>query len=168
VVADKMVPALATQAAAEAAHNFAGLYTASDQNSTLTLSVDTSGTSAPGLVISSWISNGTDVLSWLGRLSGAGPYRLVSSITPTKISTAGNTRKVAFRMVNAVDAPSSDKSLRTELFTRSGIADADWENVDTLTYYGIGLSLFVMDIGCDGRAVSVTPAAYRTKLARST
>jgi hypothetical protein len=158
LIADKLVPALAAQAAAEAARNFAGVYNATHLNSSLTLSLDPSVTGPPGLVISSWISNGTNVLPWLTKLTGSGPFRLVPSVVQNKWKT----KEVTFRMVNSVDAPSPDES--RGLFT--GFASEDWLSVDQLTYYGAGLSLFVAEVGCSGKAKSITPAAYRDKLIR--
>jgi hypothetical protein len=40
--------------------------------------------------------------------------------------------------------------------------------VDADTYYGAGLSLFVFDVGRDGKAMAVTIPAYRVTLPRST
>lgn len=166
MVVDKLVPALEAQAAVEAVQNFAGVYAASpavDINSSLALSVNISETAPPGLVITSWISNGTDVLPWLARLTGAGPFRLVPSIADTAAGTTKTSRQIAFRMINDVDAPSQDMN---GLFSAAAL-QSEWLNVDASTYYGVGLSLFVIHVGCDGKAKSVSPAAYRIRLDRS-
>ena len=58
-----VIPALESQAAAEAAQKLAGTYisTSSNLNSSVTLSVDPSR--GAGLLVTSWISNGTDMFS---------------------------------------------------------------------------------------------------------
>ncbi|KAL6812640.1 Aldehyde/histidinol dehydrogenase [Trichoderma camerunense] len=93
IIINSLIPSLAAQAAAEAEHRFAGFYYSEDcsLNSSLTLTVNQSTTAAPGLVISSWISNGTDVLESLTPTTGPGPWRLLPSISD---SAHG---KVAFR-----------------------------------------------------------------------
>jgi CubicO group peptidase (beta-lactamase class C family) len=169
MMVDKMVPSLAAQAAVEAANKFAGVYTAPAAmklNSSLVLSVNLSETAAPGLVISSWISNGTDVLPWLAKIAGPGPFRLVPSISGIADGATGTPTQIALRMVGDVDVISP--AMPTGLFSGPSLLTGDWLNVDASTYYGVGLSLFVMDMGCNGKAKSISPAAYRIKLARST
>lgn len=159
-----LLPALEQQAAAEVAKNFAGVYKAasgSGLNSTLTLAATHDALSAPGLAISSWVSNGTDVLPYLARQLGPGPFRLLPSVAD------GTDGQVAFRVVGATDAP-SPKETTGALFSGPGMSSPDWLVVDASTYYGAGLSLFVFDVGRDGQATAVTLAAYRISLARST
>jgi len=173
VITETVLPALQKQAAVEAAVNLGGTYTYPDAkglNSTLVLKT-TEGT--PGMVISSWVSNGTDVLSYLRNITGPGPYRLLPSVdgddTPGHGQGRGQ-RKVAFRLVGALDSlATSSGSLETGgLFSSPGLALGDWLVVDASTYYGAGLSLFVFDLGSDGRATAVTMPAYRVTLVRST
>jgi CubicO group peptidase (beta-lactamase class C family) len=159
-ITDKIVPALAAQAAAEAMQSFAGRYAASGLNSSLVLSVNTSETAAPGLVVDSWISNSTSVLPWITKVLGPGPHRLILS----NKDTAG--KQYAFRLVSAKDVPSPD--LPRALFSGpTGVEHADWATVDVNTYYGVGLTLFVFDVGADGKATGVSPAAWRITMPKA-
>lgn len=170
LVADRLLPALAAQAAREAVHAYAGRYSTTSTsssgsgavvtNSSLTLAVNTTATAPPGLVITSWFSNGTDVLPWLARVLGRGPFRLVPSITDKETRKKG---QVAFRLVSGVDAPLS-KPLTTPRGLFSDIPD--WVTADVTTYFGLGLSLFVFDLDDTGKATGVSPAAWRVRLSR--
>lgn len=159
-VTQAMVPALQRQAAAEAGRNLAGTYRGADGlNSTLVLATDEG---AEGVLVESWVSNGTDVLPFLATVAGSGPYRLLPSVTDTARGQA------AFRLVSARDSPAAGGgSASGALFAAPGMVAADWLIVDDSTYYGAGLSLFVFDVGRDGKATAVTMPAYRATLARS-
>ncbi|KAL7912452.1 Aldehyde/histidinol dehydrogenase [Trichoderma velutinum] len=119
IIINSVIPSLATQAAAEAEHRFTGLYYSEDcsLNSSLTLTVNQSATAAPGLVVSSWISNGTDVLKSLAPTTGPGPWRLLPSISD---SAHG---KMAFRFVTDLDAPKISSATENKLFTDFPLAD---------------------------------------------
>ncbi|KAL8641209.1 MAG: hypothetical protein Q9226_008662 [Calogaya cf. arnoldii] len=72
----EIIPALLRQAEAEANADFAGTYTACNQglNTTLTISLnETDSDAKPGLVLTSFISNGTDVLA-AGAFGGRNPH----------------------------------------------------------------------------------------------
>jgi hypothetical protein len=163
-VTHTLLPALEQQAAAEAARNFAGVYkpaSGSVLNSTLVLAAEYEPSTAPGLAVSSWVSNGTDVLPFLARVMGPGPFRLLPSV----VDSAGD--KVAFRLVGSRDAPTPAEQPAGGLFSGPGMLSPDWLVVDATTYYGTGLSLFVFDVGRDGQATAVTLAAHRATLTRS-
>lgn len=161
LVASSILPALAAQAAAEAERNFAGVYTSTVQglNSSLILSVNRTVDAAPGLTVSSWISNGTDVLAQLPSLVGPGPYRLVPSISDPKTGT------MAFRLVTSFDAPSTQAP--TGLFSSLNFLAGDWLVLDSPTYSGVALQLFVFKVDCDGNALEVSPSAFRINLKRT-
>jgi CubicO group peptidase (beta-lactamase class C family) len=158
MVANSIIPALEAQAVAEAERNFVGTYTSSPQgvNSTLVLIQNGTESSPPGLFISSWISNGTDVVSKLQSTIGHTPWRLVPSISDPKSG------KTAFRLVPAGDVPSPQ--VPGQLFSGPGYLLADWIIVDSVTYGGVGVGLFVFDIGSHGEAMAVSPAAFRITL----
>jgi CubicO group peptidase (beta-lactamase class C family) len=162
MITDSIMPSLADQAAHEAEHNFGGVYTSAVQglNSSLTLSVNHTKGASPGLVISSWISNGTNVLTTLAPAIGPLPYRLLPSISDVKGG------KIAFRLVTSYDAPSVQPPNR--LFSGPSIIGGDWIDVDALAYGGIGFTLFVFDVNMDGKATAVSPAALRIKLQKTT
>ncbi|KAK3380845.1 beta-lactamase/transpeptidase-like protein [Podospora didyma] len=159
-VSQALVPALHRQAAAEAGWNLGGTYRGTGGlNSTLVLKT---AEDAAGVVISSWVSNGTDVLPFLTAIAGPGPHRLLPSVDNDAHG------QMAFRLVGAQDSPASGGPEPGALFAAPGMATADWIVVDSSTYYGAGLSLFVFDVGRDGKATAVTMPAYRVKLPRST
>ncbi|KAM7192661.1 Beta-lactamase/transpeptidase-like protein [Rhypophila sp. PSN 637] len=178
VLTQALVPALQSQAGVDASLNFGGTYTAaaaagggeSNLNSTLVLTTEKE-THTPGLVITKWISNGTDVLSsaFLQSRAGPGPHRLL----PTVDDAHG---QVAFRLVGSRDSTTADavsgERLRREnapLFTGPGMAIADWLTVDASTYFGAGVSLFVFDMNkASGKAMGVALPAYRVRLVRET
>ncbi|KFX98372.1 hypothetical protein O988_04372 [Pseudogymnoascus sp. VKM F-3808] len=168
VITSAIVPALAAQAAKESEKKFAGVYnsTVHGLESSLVLSVNETKGAAPGLVVSSWTSNGTDVLAQLPDSIGAGPYRLIPSISDSEAGTE------AYRLVASLDAPippsaDADAGATKGLFTSLSYIVADWINLDTPTYGGIGISLFVFKIGSDGTVDEVRPEAFRVSLKRS-
>lgn len=50
------------------------------------------------------------------------------------------------------------------LFSGPSFEAADWIYADVLTYGGVGATLFVFDVGCDGKATAISPAAFRMTL----
>ncbi|KAK5657186.1 hypothetical protein OQA88_3244 [Cercophora sp. LCS_1] len=162
LVVESLLPALKGQAEKEAERAYGGRYVAQGVNSSITLGVALDhAPAAPGIVIKEWVSNGTDVLTWLPRVFGKGPFRLVPSVTDKETGTKG---QVAFRLVSGADAPvplSVEESGRGLLS-----AIPDWVIADVSTYFGIGLSLFVFDLDGAGKATAVSPAAWRVKLNR--
>jgi Beta-lactamase len=149
ILSSIFIPALETQAAVEAAKNFAGTYT-SKFNSSMSLSVD----QARGLQVTSWISNGTDFLSGAPALFGTDTLRLFPAI-----SSEG---RVAFRTTSTgLSAPAGSGA-----FTKRLIENSEWESIDTLQYGAAAIDLFFFELSADGRAATVTPAATREVLAR--
>ncbi|KAF2816589.1 beta-lactamase/transpeptidase-like protein [Mytilinidion resinicola] len=161
VVTNTILPALQAQAGVEAGRKFAGTYTSTTPgiNSSLTVIYNQTAIAAPGLVVSSWISNGTDMLSGLRTAVGATPGRLLPTVANLE------TGQQAFRLVGSVDAPSA--RLPGQLFSGPGYLGADWIGVDDLTYGGLAVGLLVFDIGSDGTATAASPAAFRTTLRRA-
>ncbi|KAH8901312.1 beta-lactamase/transpeptidase-like protein [Thozetella sp. PMI_491] len=162
VVINSVVPALDIQARTEAEKNFVGTYksTIPGLNSSMALITNGTDCAAPGLEISSWISNGTNVLQKMSKRLGTPPYRLVPSVADPQNG------QMAFRLITATDGPRVmvPKGL---LVSAPGMIHGDWILVDAATYGGIGQSLFVFDIGPDGNATSLSPAAFRVILKRS-
>ncbi|KAL9017920.1 MAG: hypothetical protein Q9185_004782 [Variospora sp. 1 TL-2023] len=154
IITETMLPALLAQAEAEANENFAGTYisTSADLNTTLTISLnnETEGATKPGLVLSSFISNGTDVLK-AAPFAGGNPVRLLPSISDAALG------QIAFR-TSAAREPT--KGLFQGLFGPAW----DWVTADSGTYGGLAVGLFVFDVDEEGKATSVTPAAWRITL----
>lgn len=161
LVTESLLPALESQASLEAARNFAGRYesTMESLNSSLTLSVNQSDSAAPGLNVASWISNGTDLTPLLSSVLGSPEARLVMTVPES------GDQQVAFRA--SVQNDLRDHSPSVGLFYGQYTRNIDWLVVDAPTYGGVGLSLLVFDVDETGRAVSVTPAAFRTTLERT-
>lgn len=158
LVINTVLPALEAQAATEAVFNLGGGYISTGPvNSSLSLAFNNSAGAAPGLHITSWVSNGTDVLH--AGLLGPQPYRLVPSIEDVVGSKKG------FWMVNANDAPNAVAETGS-LASAPGFMYADWILVDSPAYGGNAVKRFVFDIADDGRATAVSPTAYQITLDR--
>lgn len=164
IITENVVPALEAQAAKEAENNLVGRYVSTDKglNSSLTVrpgepvSAEEQVNSGPGLVISSWISNGTDMLEQLH--GGAKP-----ALHPSIVDQGDG--KIAFR---ASSYPQTNTYVaageKVGPFTGAYGTNFDWIAVDGSVYGGIGTDLFVFDVDERGSAVSVSPSTLRVKL----
>lgn len=160
LITDSILPALMEQAAIETSQKFAGTYKAENLNSSLTFTVVPPTQPAPGLNITSWISNGTDITALVARLFDDVNSRLVPTIV-----TEQATGEMAFRGYTASQHPNVGVGSSSSLF--SSFYDLnDWTMLDQLTWGGISTSLFVFDVEDSGKARSVTPAAFRVKMAK--
>ncbi|EPE05327.1 beta-lactamase family protein [Ophiostoma piceae UAMH 11346] len=161
VVTYTLLPAIASQAAREAAAKYAGTYCLGNSSLTLIVNQTALGIDGPGLVISNWTSKGTDVLaSPFVTYSGVLPFRLVPSIPdPTG-------KHQSFRMLSATDEPSAQLPISDRLFSGIGFLAADWILADSLTYGGIGTTLFQFNVESGSKAISVTISAFRETLPR--
>ncbi|KAL3470288.1 beta-lactamase/transpeptidase-like protein [Aspergillus californicus] len=155
-IVDAILPALHEQAAAELEEKFAGTYVSSIDtiNSSITLTAPKRG--APGLVISSWISNGTNLMPLIPAIISTQEYRLRPAISTED--------KVAFRPATPPQAPVRPRD-PSRLFTSFYDAD-DWTQLGQLTYGNMYISEFVFDIDSDGRASAIVPSAWRLKMDR--
>lgn len=154
ILTSTVIPALESQAAAEAAQRLVGTYTpeSASLNSSVTLSVDPSR--GAGLLVTSWISNGTDMFSWLG-------YDELSLFqTGLRSAPVGQAGQVAFRGTFGNSTFERDVGIFVDQVT----TDVVWEVVDYTIYGGVSLDLFVFDVDAMGNAVAVSPAATRAKL----
>ncbi|KAL2861171.1 serine hydrolase domain-containing protein [Aspergillus lucknowensis] len=156
-VVDVILPALTNQAARELARNYAGTYvaTANNLNSSMTFVAAQRG--PPGLVISSWISNGTDLAPWLPYIINARSYGLRPTISPL-----GNEGQMVFRPATTPTEPVRPGN-PSNLFTNFYQAD-QFAQLGQATYAGQYLSEFVFDVEADGSVSAVTPAAWRVRL----
>ena len=154
LITETMLPALLAQAETEAEGNFAGTYVSdeADLNTTLIISRNQSEGAKPGLVISSFISNGTDVISST-IFGGEQPIRLLPTISDTR------TKQAAFR-TSPTQIPSGG------LFSGALDVAFDWLGADSGTYGGLAVGLFVFDLSENGTAKAVRPAAWRVKLTK--
>jgi hypothetical protein len=74
LVLDKVLTAVDDIAKNQAAETFGGHYTDASTNSSITFDTDPTET---GLLVTSWISNGVDVLGWIEGLQSKLVYRIV-------------------------------------------------------------------------------------------
>ncbi|KAI4192993.1 MAG: hypothetical protein LQ350_008509 [Teloschistes chrysophthalmus] len=159
LITENIIPALLAQAEAEATRNCAGTYISAskDLNTTLTLSVNrTSPYAKAGLVITEFISNGTDVLA-SQIFGGDGPVRLLPTISAPSAST--QKREVAFR--TSLNIPANPEG---GLFSGLFNIAADFILADSGTYGGIGVGLFVFELGEEGVAKGVRVEGWRVRL----
>lgn len=188
-ITEAILPALEAQAAAEAVRNYVGEYVSTDPaklNSSVTvvyLNANESSSTGPGLAISSWISNGTDVLAARFQ-QGIKPRLLPTIISPPPAAAADNKkklvknvrRKVAFQLSKNPQTNTYTAVAASELgagkigpFSGEYVTNFDWLTVDQTHYGGIGLQLFVFDLDDDaqgGYATALSPAVTRAKLQR--
>ncbi|KAF2497639.1 beta-lactamase family protein [Lophium mytilinum] len=148
-----MVPALEAQAIAEVKRNFAGTYASKNPalNSSLTLTFNESSED-PGLYMSSWISNGTDMIpeNWFGAWPAV-------TLQPSTRQPG----QQAFRAIGVEPKlPPGAGPFATMFNTNS------WISVYVNVYGGEDMGLFVFDVGADGRATSVELRAIKVKLER--
>ena len=160
ILTSTVIAALESEAAAEAAHKFAGKYVSnvSGLNSSITLAVDPSYGS--GLIVQSWISNSTDIFSFLDLIAGD-----ELSLAPTNLRSAptGHSAQVSFRGIFG----SSTYTRKVGPFTDQITTDVVWEDVDVTEYGGVSLDLFIFTVDANGHAVAVSPAATRATLLRA-
>lgn len=163
LLTETMLPALEAEARREAGKNIAGTYisTTKGLNSSLTLVLNQTAAGATGMIITEWISNGTDFLANIKEVYGSAydPLRLLPSIPNS------GSGKMAFQHSNTID-PTLEKAgvAGVGLFSGNLALNTDWLATDNRFYGGDSLTLFVFDVAKDGRATAVTPAALRVKL----
>ena len=159
ILTTTVIPALEAQAAAEAARKFAGTYASASPslNSSVTLSVNPRR--GAGLLVTSWISNGTDMFSKSVLPSLVGDEL---SLFPTDLRSApvGQAAQVAFRGTFGFSEYKRDVGIFVDHVTTNLV----WATVDAGIYGGASLDLFVFDVDAKGNAIAVTPAATRAKL----
>ncbi|KAM5350558.1 hypothetical protein ACJ41O_007063 [Fusarium nematophilum] len=154
LVVELLMPALWEQVALEAENNFAGTYVSAKQglNSSITITRNKTEGAPPGLTISSFISNGSDYLGGLAESSRFVPNRLVPTVIDEKSG------KIAMRALSNADAPKAKTGIV------SAIVPADWMNAGGGSYGAMDTGLYLFDVDEDGKAVAVSPLAFRTKL----
>ncbi|KAI9723214.1 MAG: hypothetical protein M1812_001096 [Candelaria pacifica] len=151
-LATTVVPALESQAAHEAAARFAGLYRSNQPSLNSSVSLAVGGL---GVVLESWVSNGTNVLPLLQSTFGDVDIILVPSFSDRRRG------EIAFR---AIGGPG--KARDSGPFSRQLFENAGWTTLDAVQYGGNSYDLFTFTVNQDGSALAVTPAATRAPLER--
>ena len=151
MLTEAILPVLEDVTKDQAKVMFAGQYAASDLNSSLTVTID----DQPGLRVSSWVTNGTDVFDDVG-LSSDGGY-IDFRLQPNQLYTEG---KVGFTGVRQrMPQPIYTGPLDLNCFT--------W-GATGITYGNIDIENFVFNIDPKtAKATSVQPMALRINLERN-
>lgn len=148
-----LIPALEQSAKEQAHRRFAGTYALDKGNSSITITTD----DGPGLRVTSWTNNSTDMFPAFMALNGMkDPSQLSIRLYPTGLESPG---QISFRALVPPPLPDGIGP-----FTSSCIS---WVTVDSQTYGNVGLDEFVFEIDKKGDVVSVSPRVLRTVLART-
>ena len=164
-VAQNIIPALDAQAAEEAKKNFVGTYASTDENLNSSVTISFNESTVPGasdsLSLSSWISNGTDVLAAIIGSLGTPKPRLL----PTKIDLKGG--RIAF-YATAFNQSNMYLGSPFAQGPYSGFYSSNFDFAATgqELWGGRLLNEMVFGIDKDGKALFVTPSAARAKLVR--
>jgi CubicO group peptidase (beta-lactamase class C family) len=154
MIGDSLFPAIEAVAREEANATYAGFYAAADTslNSSITITTDAS---KPGLDVTSWTSNGTDMLSspFMGPSIRLYP-------TGLKRELAGGETEMGFRAVY------EDPTATTIGGTFGNICQT-WVGVDQQYWGTVANDEFVITVGYDGKAKSVQPRMLKIDLVRT-
>jgi hypothetical protein len=157
IVGEAIIEALIEMSISNAGAAFSGSYTASGLNSSISVSVDT----LPGMIINSFISNGTDFRETLATLYNVDDKNALSMrLYPTHLSSTTNSggSTLAFRAVYQDENEFADAETPTCV---------SWRDVDKYKYGGAALDLFVFELDASGEVMAVEIPALRVKLAKN-
>ncbi|KAL8683920.1 MAG: hypothetical protein Q9186_000131 [Xanthomendoza sp. 1 TL-2023] len=147
-----VVPAVEQVARDQAADRIAGSYISRDTAINSSLSIGVKG--GYSLVLTSWISNGTDFLAEYTALSSKKNESGQVQLTPSMIGRGKNSE--VWRAGFVRDKQSSEGIVNTNLI----------EDVDTSTYASRSLDEFVFELDASGHAVKLELPALRITLKR--
>jgi hypothetical protein len=158
---NSILPAVQQAVREEAQAKYAGNYSSSALNSSITFTTDSS---KPGLGITSWISNGTDMMA-------VSNYLLTSSIsanfsarlypTELQVTAADGSKQVVLKAIFE-DLATQAKDSR---FTAGC---GTWIGPTAFVYGAMALDEFVFTLDPSGNAVSVEVSALRLPMNRTT
>lgn len=159
-VGTALLPALDAAAKAEAEASFGGRYVSGSAavNSSMTIVAD----DRPGLGVTSWISNGTDMalVATLLQLHSPGPVNPSVRLYPTMLETtrADGTRAASFKAVfeDKDGPPRAGRMFSTDCAT--------WLSQNQNVYGRKPVDEFVFEFDAQGKVVSVEPIAFRLPL----
>ena len=152
LISNILIPALDESAKEEARQRFTGTYALTQGiNSSITISTD----DGPGLVVTSWVSNLTDMFETFAYLQGVPDSSLLSiRLYPTDLKSLGRMSFRALMQQIAADRESS-------VFAGSC---ATWQLVGFQIYGNVATDEFVFELDENGDAVSVSPRVLRISL----
>lgn len=158
IAVDNIVPAIYNATQAAAISSYAGTYSNSTTNSSITISAPSAG---PGLVISDWTFNGTEFIPLFGSLIGVNETTQSLNITlyPSGL-TSNNGTRISWRASYRI----SPQVLDPGVFSENCVT---WGSVNTVTYDGVGFDEFVFTLDESGAATGIEPRILETSLLRA-
>ncbi|PSN59610.1 beta-lactamase/transpeptidase-like protein [Corynespora cassiicola Philippines] len=157
-IAEIMFPAFEETARQQADAAYAGTFAATNGlNSSITFATEPG---KPGLGVTSWISNGTDVVATFGEINGDPNFGADGMrLYPSEFSTKGadGTTNVAWKLNIYPD----ESGLRGPF-----AACATWLAADMWLHGNLNMQHFDFTVDADGRATKVRPRAYKVDLER--
>ncbi|KAF5684903.1 beta-lactamase 2 [Fusarium denticulatum] len=156
VIVSKLVPALEQAAKRQARQRYSGLY--GDEGNGMVLAVQDS---LPGLGVTSWLVDGRDMFDSIQLIvseSSTGSGNVSMRLYPTGLQTQtdGKGRLESWRAVyEIIDGASPSSSYC-----------ASWFSVDSVTYGGVSIDEFVIDVSEDGTAQGIAISTFDTRLER--
>ncbi|KAF5965975.1 beta-lactamase-like protein 2 [Fusarium bulbicola] len=155
-IVSKLVPALEQAAKRQARQSYSGRY--GNERNAMSLAVQDS---LSGLGVTSWFVDGRDMFDSIRLMvseSSTGSGNVSMRLYPTGLQTQtdGKARLESWRAVyEIIDAASSSSSYC-----------ASWFAVDSVTYGGVSIDEFVIDLSADGTSQGITVSAFDTRLER--
>ena len=152
----KLVPALEQAAKRQARQSYSGRY--GDERNGMTVAVQDS---LPGLGVTSWFFDGRDMFDSIrlmvsGSSTGSGNVSMRLYPTGLQTQTDGKARLESWRAVYEIIDAASPPSPYC----------ASWFGVDSVTYGGVSIDEFVIDLSADGTSQGITISAFDTRLER--
>lgn len=154
-----IIPGLENTARFQAESNFAGTFAAtSDVNTTITLATEPS---LPGLKVSSFISNSSDVINTLFAAARKYPKPDVRLYPTEHVRKTGN--GTAIRKFNAVI---NDPNAKYPSSLIESLNCVSWQQVDSNVYGAVGYDEVWIETDGSGKAIAVELRAYGAKMER--
>ncbi|KAJ5375432.1 hypothetical protein N7517_007438 [Penicillium concentricum] len=148
-----LIPALEQSAKNQAHERFAGTYSLGTSNSSITITTD----NGPGLVVTNWINNSSNMFHAFMALNGmSDPSQLSIRLYPTGLESPG---RISFRAVVPPALPSGIGPFTSSCFT--------WVTVDSHVYGNVGIDEFVFNLDQNGNVESISPRALHTTLQKA-
>ena len=150
IIGSEVLPVLEEVAKDQAKAAIAGSYAASNLNSSLKITAD----NQPGLRVTQWVSNGTEILDTILPGGGNGTY-VDFPLQPNQLYTG-----------NQIGFTGTYQQLPKHIyFGPLDVNCLSWPTVDTFIYGDVGIEEFVFEIDTTtGKATSVLPKALQIKL----
>ncbi|KAI1357944.1 beta-lactamase/transpeptidase-like protein [Xylaria arbuscula] len=169
-LAQTYLPTLQAIARFQANATYAGTYTNPDMNSSLTISVDFDNNSTrPGLGLTSWISNGVNMMGLSVALASNISSDYFASMQPS-------IRLYPTGLWDPLPSPSTGKRVgfkaTFEDLSSAPVSNpyttdcATWVSLSGIAYGSQPLDLFIFEIDGDGTVVAVENAALRSRLVK--